>query len=234
MDTPRLKILVIDDEPQIRRLLQVALTAYPYEVVEAADGKEGIAQTAATRPDLVLVDLGLPDMDGKEVVQAIRQWSNVPIIILTAREQEEEKITALDVGADDYVTKPFSTGELMARIRVCLRRSAVEEKTDTTLTCGGIRMDLAKYEVTVDGREVKLTPTEFDLLKVLMQYAGRVLTHKQLLQAVWGKQYDNDLHYIRIYMRQLRRKIEENPAEPKYLITETGIGYRLTSEEPRK
>ena len=175
METAQAKILVIDDEPQIRRLLQVALSSYHYEVMEAADGKEGIAKTASWQPDLILADLGLPDMDGKQVVQAVRQWSQVPIIILTAREQEEEKINALDAGADDYVTKPFSTGELLARVRVCLRRSGAEEKESAELVCGGIRIDVAKHEVAVDGREVKLTPTEFDLLKVLMQYAGRVL-----------------------------------------------------------
>ncbi len=199
--------------------------------IEAASGREGLMLAASVHPDLVIVDLGLPDMDGKEVVKKLRDWSSVPVIILTAREQEQEKIAALDLGADDYVTKPFGMGELLARLRVCLRRSnsGTEEKQE--LVCGGIVMQLPQHLVTVDGREVKLTPTEYDLLKVMMKYAGRVLTHKQLLKAVWGSEYDEDLHYIRIYMRQLRRKIEADPARPRYLITETGIGYRLNNGE---
>lgn len=226
----KLNIIIIDDEPQIRRLLKMSLQAYDYKVFEAATGREGLLAAAAHHADLLLVDLGLPDMDGKEVVKELRQWSAVPIIILTAREQEQEKILALDLGADDYVTKPFSMGELMARMRVCLRRNNTGEQESPLLTCGGITMDMLKRQVLVDGREVKLTPTEFDLLKVMLKYAGRVLTHKQLLKAVWGHEYDEDLHYIRIYMRQLRRKIEADPAEPRYLITEAGVGYRLCGD----
>lgn len=231
MENSKLKIVIIDDEPQIRRLLKMSLQAYDYKIYEAEAGREGLLLAASVRPDLLLVDLGLPDMDGKDVVRELREWSKVPIIILTAREQEQEKIMALDLGADDYVTKPFSMGELMARMRVCLRRSSAGEQEEPELVCGGIRMQLLQHSVTVDGREVKLTPTEFDLLKVMLRYAGRVLTHKQLLKAVWGSEYDDDLHYIRIYMRQLRRKIEQDPAQPRYLITEAGIGYRLNNGE---
>lgn len=231
MEETNSKIIIIDDEPQIRKLLKMSLQAEAYKIYEAASGREGLMLAASVHPDLVIVDLGLPDMDGKEVVKKLRDWSSVPVIILTAREQEQEKIAALDLGADDYVTKPFGMGELLARLRVCLRRSnsGTEEKQE--LVCGGIVMQLPQHLVTVDGREVKLTPTEYDLLKVMMKYAGRVLTHKQLLKAVWGSEYDEDLHYIRIYMRQLRRKIEADPARPRYLITETGIGYRLNNGE---
>lgn len=226
MSEQGLRVLVIDDEPQIRKLLKVALSAYGYTIEEAADGEEGIAKTAAFKPDIVIVDLGLPDMDGKDVVKSIREWSTVPIIILSARDQETEKIQALDLGADDYVAKPFGPGELMARIRVCLRRSAAGEH-ESTILCGGLKIDLLLRRVTVEGREVKLTPTEYEMLKVLAQNAGRVLTHKQLLKMVWGRSYDADMHYIRVYIGQLRHKIEIDPTQPQYIITESGIGYRL-------
>ena len=221
------RILVIDDEPQIRKLLRASLEAHGYEVREAAAGREGISQTAVYKPDLVLVDLGLPDMDGKEVVEHLRGWTQVPIIILTVREQEQEKIAALDVGADDYVTKPFSVGELVARIRVSLRRSLAAVDNEPTLTCGELSVDLNLRRVTVRGEEVKLTPTEYDILKVLIQHAGRVLTHKQLLKAVWGNEYGEDTQYVRVYIGQLRRKIEDDPARPRHIITESGVGYRL-------
>ena len=194
------------------------MQAYGYELGEAATGQDGLLMAASFRPDIILVDLGLPDMDGKAVVKALREWSETPIIVLTAREQEQEKIAALDVGADDYVTKPFGMGELMARMRVCLRRAGNKEG-EPILTCGGLQLNLLEHRVVVEGREVKLTPTEYELLKVMLKYAGRVLTH------------DTDTHYIRIYMRQLRRKIEPDPAQPKYLITEAGIGYRLLGGE---
>ncbi|MGM9520375.1 MAG: response regulator [Phascolarctobacterium sp.] len=223
-----LKVLVIDDELQLRRLLEMALTSYGYTALLAASGQDGLLKAVTMHPDLIVVDLGLPDMDGKDVVTNLREWSNVPIIVLTAREQEQEKISALDKGADDYVTKPFSMGELMARMRVCLRRFCHSEQENPLLTCGGITMDLMQHKVVVDSREVKLTPTEYDLLKYMLKYAGRVLTHKQILKAVWGTDYDDDLHYIRIYMRQLRRKIEKDPTQPKYLLTEAGVGYRLS------
>lgn len=224
------RILVIDDEPQIRRLLRASLEAHGYEVKEAASGREGISLTAMYKPDLLLVDLGLPDMDGKAVVEHLRGWTQIPIIVLTVREQEQEKIAALDAGADDYVTKPFSVGELVARIRVSLRRSQAAE-SEPTLKCGDLAVDLNLRRVTVRDQEVKLTPTEYDILKVLIQHAGRVLTHKQLLKAVWGNEYGEDTQYVRVYIGQLRRKIEDDPARPRYIITESGVGYRLMDRQ---
>ena len=221
-----LRVLVIDDEPQIRKLLRVSLSAYGYVLDEVGTGEEAINRTAIFKPDIVIIDLGLPDMDGKDVIKAIRDWSRVPIIILSARDQEQEKIAALDAGADDYVSKPFGVGELMARMRVSLRRSAASDDA-AIITCGGLTIDLTLRRVVVDEREVKLTPTEYEILKVLAQNAGRVLTHKQLLKAVWGHDYNEDLHYIRVYIGQLRHKIEVDSAQPRYIITESGIGYRL-------
>jgi len=220
------RILIIDDEPQIRRLLKVSLTAHSYEVDESPTGYEGINRAAIFKPDLILLDLGLPDIDGKAVVSAIRDWSKVPIIILTARDQENEKIQALDVGADDYVTKPFSMGELLARLRVALRH-AVTVENDPIVTCGDLVIDLVGRHVMRGDKEIKLTPTEYEILKVLAQNIGKVLTHKYLLKTVWGNSYNEDTHYIRVYIGQLRRKVEENPAQPKYIITESGVGYRL-------
>lgn len=231
MESKGMKVLVIDDELQMRKLLEMALTSYGYTAHLAATGQEGLMLAVSMHPDLVIVDLGLPDMDGKDVVTRLREWSSVPIIVLTAREQEQEKIAALDKGADDYVTKPFSMGELMARMRVCLRRFCHSEEQKPVLSCGGISMDLLQHKVTVAGCEIKLTPTEYELLKYMLKNAGKVLTHKQILKAVWGNDYDEDLHYIRIYMRQLRRKIEKDPAQPKYLLTEAGVGYRLSGGE---
>lgn len=221
-----LRVLVIDDEPQIRKLLKVSLGAYGYDLDEAANGQDGINRAAIFKPDLIIVDLGLPDMDGKDVIRQIREWSHSPVIILTARDQEQEKIEALDAGADDYVTKPFGMGELMARMRVCLRRSATTE-SQPVINCGGLTVDLLLRRVTVDGHEIKLTPTEYEIIKVMAQHAGRVLTHKQLLKAVWGNSYSEDTHYIRVYIGQLRRKIEADPTQPHYIITESGVGYRL-------
>lgn len=220
------KILVVDDEIQIRKLLKVALGAYAYVVEEVPNGKEALRQTTIFQPDLLLVDLGLPDMDGKTVVEKIREWSDVPIIILSARDQEQEKIAALDLGADDYVTKPFSTGEILARIRACLRRGGEEEESPL-LTCRDLVIDQAQHQVRLAGKEVKLTPTEYELLKILAKNMGKVMTQKQLLKAVWGNEYNEDTHYIRIYIRQLRRKIEKDPTQPEYIITEAGVGYRL-------
>lgn len=226
MNEKKLRVLVIDDEPQIQKLLRVSLQVQGYLFEGVLTGKDGVVRAAIMKPDIMIVDLGLPDMDGKEVVLQVREWSQVPIIVLTARDQEQEKIEALDAGADDYVTKPFSMGELMARMRVCLRRMAQVED-EPVLTCGGLAVDLLQRTVTVDGREVKLTPTEYEIIKVMAQHAGRVLTHKQLLKAVWGNDYNNDTHYIRVYIGQLRRKIEADSAQPRYIITESGVGYRL-------
>ncbi|MDF2563628.1 MAG: kdpE 3 [Massilibacillus sp.] len=221
-----MRVLVVDDEAQIRRLLRVALNAHGYEVEEVGTGGEGIVRATMFKPDLLIVDLGLPDMDGKLVVKEIREWSNAPIIVLTARDQEQEKIDALDLGADDYVTKPFSTGELLARMRVCLRRTVAKEE-DAVIQCGKLTVDIVKRKVTVEDKDIKLTPTEYDIVKVMAQNAGRVLTHKQLLKAVWGNQYNEDTHYIRVYIGQIRRKLEKNPTQPQYIITESGVGYRL-------
>jgi two-component system KDP operon response regulator KdpE len=226
MSEKGLRVLVIDDEPQIRKLLKVSLHAQGYAVEEVPTGQEGINRAAVCKPDLLIVDLGLPDMDGKEVVKEIREWSHVPMIVLTARDQEQDKIQALDAGADDYVTKPFGMGELMARMRVCLRRMSADDD-EPILTCGGLAVDLVQRRVTVEGREVKLTPTEYEIIKIMAQHAGRVLTHKQLLKAVWGNTYNEDTHYVRVYVGQLRRKIEADPAQPRYIITESGVGYRL-------
>lgn len=221
-----LRILAVDDEPQIQRLLKVSLGAHGYEMEEALTGEEGIRKMGLFKPDLLLVDLGLPDMDGKDFVNTVRGWSQVPIIVLSVREQEREKISALDAGADDYVTKPFSVGELMARMRVALRRIGSSDQ-DAVLHCGELQIDLLQRRVSVAGREIKLTPTEYELLKTLAQYRGRVVTHRQLLKTVWGNNYDEDTHYIRVYIGQLRRKIEENPTQPRYIVTESGIGYRM-------
>lgn len=226
MTNSGLRVLVIDDEPQIRKLLKVSFSAHGYTIDEAATGSDGVNKAAIFKPDILIVDLGLPDMDGKDVIREIREWSDAPIIILTARDQEPEKIEALDMGADDYVTKPFSMGELMARIRVCLRRSAHADN-EPVICCGGLMVDLLQRRVTVDGKEIKLTPTEYEIIKLMAQNAGRVLTHKQLLKAVWGKSYNEDTHYIRVYIGQIRRKIEADPTQPQYIITESGVGYRL-------
>ncbi|HHW42653.1 MAG TPA: response regulator [Desulfotomaculum sp.] len=226
MENKGARILVVDDERQIRRLLQVALTGYGYEVEEASGGREGLVKAAAFRPDLVILDLGLPDLDGLEVLRRLREWSRVPVIILSVREQERDKIVALDAGADDYVTKPFGMGELLARIRAALRHAAGMEE-EPVLQFGDLVIDLAGRRVTVDDREVKLTPTEYELLKNLAIHAGKVLTHRQLLRAVWGPGSESDIHYLRVYVGQLRRKIEADPSRPRHIITEPGVGYRL-------
>ena len=226
MSEKGLRVLVIDDEPQIRKLLRVSLGAHGYDVHESMSGMDSVVQAADIKPDLVILDLGLPDIDGKEVVRRLREWSDVPILILTARDQEKEKIDALDAGADDYITKPFSMGELLARMRVSVRRSA-HVGEDPVIQCGDLSIDLAQRRVMVDAQEIKLTPTEYDIIKILAQNAGKVLTHRQLLKAVWGDTYSDDTHYIRVYIGQLRRKIEPNPTQPRYIVTESGVGYRL-------
>lgn len=224
-----LRVLVIDDEPQIRKLLKVSLAAHGYDIHEAVTGADAVIQVANIKPDLVILDLGLPDMDGKEVMRRLREWSDVPVLVLTARDQEKEKIDALDAGADDYITKPFSIGELLARMRVSVRRSA-HTGDEPIIQCGDLSIDLAQRRVTVGAQEIKLTPTEYDILKILAQNAGKVLTHHQLLKAVWGDIYSEDTHYIRVYIGQIRRKIEPNPTQPKYIITESGVGYRLMTK----
>lgn len=224
------RILVVDDEIEIRRLLKVALTAHGYDVGEAANGQEGLAQTALFHPDLVILDMSLPDLDGLEVISRLREWTKVPVIILSVREHEQDKIRALDLGAEDYVTKPFNMGELLARIRVALRHQAVGQD-EAVLVLGGLNIDMAHRKVMVAEKEVKLTPLEYEILKNLAQNAGKVLTHRYLLTNVWGNEYQTQSHYLRIYIRQLRKKIEPNPTQPRYILTEPGIGYRLAIPE---
>jgi two-component system, OmpR family, KDP operon response regulator KdpE len=218
-------ILIIDDEFQIRRLLKVALESKGYHVVEAETAQDGINMVASHKPDLVILDLGLPDFDGKYVMQRIREWSQVPIIILTVQDQESEKIQTLDSGADDYLTKPFRVGELMARIRAALRRANAPE-SQPEVSCGDMKIDFLRRSVTIQDQEIRLTATEYEVLKVLAQYPGRVITHDQLLKAVWGAGCVNT-HYTRIYIGLLRRKIEADSAQPRYILTESGVGYRL-------
>jgi two-component system KDP operon response regulator KdpE len=222
-------ILLIEDEPQMRRFLRITLQGHGYRLVEADTGDEGLQQATTRNPDIVLLDLGLPDMDGIEVTKRFREWSEVPIIVISAREQEEDKIKALDAGADDYLTKPFGAGELLARIRVALRHRVMLQsgQKDPEFTLGDLRVDLSKRRVFVKDKEIHLTPIEYRLLTVLIKNAGKVVTHTHLLKEVWGPPYTGQTEYLRVYMAQLRRKLEENPAQPKFLINEPGIGYRL-------
>ncbi|MCD2173467.1 response regulator [Rhizobium sp. C4] len=221
------RILVVDDEPQIQRFLKPALNAAGYEVVEAATGAEALKAVATAAPDVVILDLGLPDMDGKEVVAQLRGWSDIPIIILSARDRESEKIASLDLGADDYVEKPFGIGELTARIRTALRRKNKESAVATHFTIDGLDIDTQRRIVSREGAAIKLTPKEYDLLVLLSRHAGRVVTHKMLLTSVWGPAHGEDLHYLRVFIGQLRQKIERNPAEPVIIRTEPGVGYRF-------
>ena len=224
-------ILLIEDEPQIRRFLRAALTNHNYQLIEAETGQEGIEQILQRQPALIILDLGLPDMDGLEVTRRVREWSSTPIVILSARGQEQDKVDALDAGADDYLTKPFGVAELMARLRVALRHAARgDDATTTTFTTGPLRVDLVRQQVFIDEREVHLTPIEYKLLVTLVRHAGKVLTHRQILREVWGPGYATESQYLRVYMGQLRHKLEENPARPRFLRTEPGVGYRLLSD----
>ena len=221
-------VLVVEDELPIRRFLRAGLESEGYRFLEAKSGKDAIAQVAMQSPDVVLLDLGLPDIDGFEVVRRVREWSSVPIIVLSAREKEGDKIHALDAGADDYVTKPFSMGELLARMRVARRRGLREAAGEEgAVECGELRIDFARRRVTLSDDEVKLTPIEYRLLTALARRPGRVLTHEQLLREVWGPAHTSERHYLRVYMAQLRQKLEPTPARPKFLLTEPGVGYRL-------
>ncbi len=226
------QILVIEDDPQIRRFLRASLTADQYRLYEAETAHDGLAQAAARQPDLIVLDLGLPDADGLEVIRQIRSWSQLPIIVLSARGQESIKIEALDAGADDFVGKPFAVGELIARIRAALRRSAVISggAEGSVFRAGQIDVDLDKRLVLVAGAEVHLTPIEFKLLRTLIRHTGRVITQRQLLGEVWGPNHTDQAQYLRVYMAQLRRKLEPDPARPKHLLTEPGVGYRLVAE----
>jgi two-component system KDP operon response regulator KdpE len=226
MECSKTRILVIDDELQIRKLLRIALNAHEFHVEMAENGILGIQAVTSFKPDLILLDLSLPDIDGNEVIKRLRTWSKTPIIVLSVRGSEQDKVEALDQGADDYLTKPFSMSELFARIRAALRH-ITSSFNNPILQYNDISMDLLKRQVVVDHQEIKLTPTEYEILKVMLLNFEKVVTQKQLLQAVWGPSYSEETHYLRIYMRQLRLKLEENPSTPKHLITEPGIGYRL-------
>jgi two-component system KDP operon response regulator KdpE len=221
------RVLVVDDEVAILRFLKPALEANDYEMVSAGTVAEALRRIAADAPDIVLLDLGLPDGDGKQVIQRAREWSDLPIIVLSAREREAEKIEALDLGADDYVNKPFQVGELMARMRTALRHRMLRQEQTPLLRVGGVEIDSVRHRVTRAGAEIKLTPKEFELLSFLARHAGRVLTHKQILTAVWGPAHTADTQYLRVYVGQLRQKIEDRPDDPQIILTEPGIGYRV-------
>ncbi|NTW02687.1 MAG: response regulator [Oscillochloris sp.] len=226
-----LHVLVIEDEVQIRRFLRTSLASHGYALLEASSGQEGIEQTAQLQPDCVILDLGLPDMEGMEVLRRIRNWSAVPVVILTARGQEQDKIALLDAGADDYLTKPFGVGELLARIRAALRHTAGMAASEMPVTViGDLRIDMVHRQVFRASEEVHLTPIEYKLLVVLVRNLGRVVTQRLLLQEVWGPEYTDAPHYLRIYMQHLRHKLEHDPARPRYLLTEPGVGYRLRDE----
>ncbi len=223
------RVLIVDDEEPIRRFLRTSLGAQGYVVAEAGSGQEALLAVTAQRPDVIILDLGLPDMDGIEVTRRLREWSSIPIIVLSVRERETDKVAALDAGADDYLTKPFGTGELLARIRVALRHSAAPG-AEPVFQVEALQVDLERRRVTVAGREVTLTPTEYDLLRVLVQHAGKVLTHHQLLRLVWGVGYEGEMHLLRVNISNLRRKIEPDLTRPHYILTEPGVGYRLRAE----
>ena len=220
------RILVVDDESPIRRYLRAALSAQGFSIYEAANGEEALNAVLTDRPDIIILDLGLPDIDGIEVTRRLREWSQTPIIILSVREAEQDKIAALDAGADDYLTKPFGTGELMARMRVVMRRQSSKPE-EPILQVDELRMDLSRRLVSIRGEEISLTPTEYDILRLLMQNAGKVITHHHLLRQVWGNAYESEMHILRVNISNLRRKIELDPSRPHYILTEPGVGYRL-------
>jgi len=224
---PEPVVVLIEDELQIRRFLRATLAGQGYRLFEAATAADGLVEVASRQPDVVIVDLGLPDMDGVDVVEGIRGWSTVPVIVLSARHLEQSKVRALDAGADDYVTKPFGMDELLARLRAALRRAG--PSTEPVLTVGELVVDLERRAVTIAGREVTLTPIEFDLLRLFAQNEGKLLTHPMILREVWGPAYGDESHYLHVYVSQLRRKIEPDPARPRYILTETGAGYRLVN-----
>ncbi len=223
-------VLIVDDEPQIRRLLTVTLEANAYRVLAAASGQEGVVLAAQHRPALVILDIGLPDLSGQEVLRRLREWSNAPVIVLSVQDDEKGKVAALNAGADDYVTKPFNTDELLARLRVALRR-ATKTGEAAVVHAKHLVVDLATRRVTVSGREVKLSKIEYDLLRLLARHAGKVLTHRQILREVWGPSHENDTHYLRVYIAHLREKLENNPETPELILTELGVGYRFLANE---
>ena len=232
MTSERPVVVVIEDEPQIRRFLRTSLDAHEFTVHEAETGKQGLVECATRRPEIVILDLGLPDMDGVEVIRQLREWSTVPVIVLSARSQETDKIAALEAGADDYVVKPFGVGELIARLRVALRHSAtIGDEPQSVFRAGDLEVDLVNRRVRRSGADVHLTPTEYRLLVVLVKHPGKVLTQRFLLKEVWGPGYVESAHYLRIYMANLRKKLEADPAQPRHLLTETGVGYRFDAGE---
>lgn len=222
-----IRVLIIEDDPAIRRFLRNTLRVQQYEVREADTGEEGIALVRQIQPELVILDLGLPDIDGMEVIRRIRELSNVPILVLSSRSDEAGKVTALDLGADDYVSKPFGVDELMARMRAALRHGLASEGSLPVFSSGGLVVDLTRRIVTVDGAEVKLSRKEYDILRELVVHAGKVLTHRHLLRVAWGSETGVDVQYLRVYIRQIRQKIERSPEQPRYVVTEPGVGYRL-------
>ena len=220
-------VLIVDDEPQIRRFLRASLQAHDYTVIEAENGKEAVRACTVQKPDLMILDLGLPDMDGQDVLKMVREWSTIPVIVLSIRSDDQDKIEALDRGANDYVTKPFSMGELLARMRVALRQGRGDADAGPLVVAGDIAIDLSKRLVTFAGQPIKLSRKEYDLLRLLASHPGKVITHQQLLTEVWGAAYVEETQYLRVYIGQLRQKLERNPAVPQRLITEPGVGYRL-------
>jgi two-component system KDP operon response regulator KdpE len=225
-ETPKPLVLIVDDEPQIRRLITVTLEANGYRVLSAVTGNEGLVLAAQYRPALIILDIGLPDLSGKEVLNRLREWSNTPVIILSVQGDEKEKVAALDAGADDYITKPFNTDELLARLRVASRHSAKQDEL-AVFQAKNLVVDLPTRRVTINGKEIKLTVTEYDLLRLLVRHAGKVLTHRQILREIWGNGHDDDTHYLRVYIAHLREKIEANPEKPELILTELGVGYRF-------
>lgn len=232
MTEANIPILVIEDEQEIRKFLSFSLESNGYKPILAVNGHEGLQQVAAARPELIILDLGLPDMDGQQIIQRVREWSSLPIIVLSARGQEQDKINALENGADDYLTKPFGLGELLARIKVALRHSRRSDNAESEIFAqDDLVVDRAKRVVTLGGAEVHLTPIEYQLLTIMVKHAGKVVTHTQLLKEIWGKHSAENNNYLRIHMQHLRQKLKDNPLKPTYLVTEPGIGYRLKSPE---
>ena len=226
MSENKLTVLIVDDEQSIRRFLRVSLESQKYAIFEASTGQDALAKVVSEKPDIVVLDLGLPDMDGVDITRLIRQWTQIPIIILSVRNSEKDKIAALDAGADDYLSKPFSVGELLARLRVASRRLS-QPGNEPVFILDNLKVDLSKRSVTIEHRNIQLTPTEYDILKVLVVHAGRVLTHQHLLREVWGVEYADELHMLHVNISNLRRKIEPDPSRPRFIVTEPGVGYRL-------
>jgi two-component system KDP operon response regulator KdpE len=231
MKEVRPTILIVEDEPEIRRFLRTSLGVEGYRVAESSTGRRGVIDASTHKPDLAIVDLGLPDVDGIEVIRRIREWSSMPILVLSARAQERTKIAALDAGADDYVTKPFGIGELLARVRAALRHAFRSGSGESVLRLGRAIIDFERRVASRDGVEVRLTQIEFRLLALLAKHVGMVVTHRQILVQVWGPTHENDTHYLRIYMKQLREKLEADPVRPRHLLTDTGVGYRLVADD---